>query len=256
MSSVRRFVVALMLVCAMALVTGSCSLLDPYSYRPVGRVMNMYDSTVSVVVNMQGKFKPVGAGVVLQCKANRPKLILTAWHVVEAVKEYQREPIPLSTSDVGPDAPLPVAPETEMIMVGSKKDWSFTFTRVKAKMEKEDLALLEGVSPERNDCPAAEVAPVEPSLGETVWAIGTPMGKERNITRGVLSHKWINNSVQVYRHDAALFFGNSGGPLFNNEGQVVGINSFGEMFFFSVMPGGNNAIALPHIWSLVKPVLH
>ncbi len=74
--------------------------------------------------------------------------------------------------------------------------------------------------------------------GQTVYAVGTPYGLERTLTRGIISNNnrpfsdsrgvrgyetgLFNNWLQT---DAAINPGNSGGPLVTEEGKVVGINS-------------------------------
>ncbi len=69
-------------------------------------------------------------------------------------------------------------------------------------------------------------------LGETVTAIGNPLGFElRNtVTRGIVSgldrNITINEkSMNLIQTDTAINSGNSGGPLINKYGQVIGINS-------------------------------
>ena len=74
-------------------------------------------------------------------------------------------------------------------------------------------------------------------LGDTVFAVGTPMSTEYRgtVTRGIISGKdrmvtvssegssdWIMNVMQT---DAAINPGNSGGPLCNVSGEVIGINN-------------------------------
>ena len=74
--------------------------------------------------------------------------------------------------------------------------------------------------------------------GETVYAVGTPYGLNRTVTRGIISNTnrpfsdyngvegyetgFFNNWLQT---DAAINPGNSGGPLVTEDGEVVGINS-------------------------------
>lgn len=74
--------------------------------------------------------------------------------------------------------------------------------------------------------------------GETVYAVGTPYGLTRTVTRGIISNNnrpfedprgirgyevgMFNNWLQT---DAAINPGNSGGPLVTEDGRVVGINS-------------------------------
>lgn len=66
-------------------------------------------------------------------------------------------------------------------------------------------------------------------VGEWVAAIGSPFGFENSITAGIVSAKGRSlpdeNYVPFIQTDVAVNPGNSGGPLFNLKGQVVGINS-------------------------------
>ena len=66
-------------------------------------------------------------------------------------------------------------------------------------------------------------------VGEWVCAIGNPLAYEHTVTVGVVSYlgrKLFNNSLDNYiQTDAAINFGNSGGPLINARGEVIGINS-------------------------------
>ncbi|MEO8250703.1 MAG: PDZ domain-containing protein, partial [Burkholderiales bacterium] len=65
--------------------------------------------------------------------------------------------------------------------------------------------------------------------GEWVLAIGAPFGFENSVTVGVVSAKGRNlpddSAVPFIQTDVAVNPGNSGGPLFNSRGEVVGINS-------------------------------
>ncbi|HEU4787511.1 MAG TPA: trypsin-like peptidase domain-containing protein, partial [Gemmatimonadaceae bacterium] len=66
-------------------------------------------------------------------------------------------------------------------------------------------------------------------VGEWVCAIGNPLGYVHSVTVGVVSfmgRKLFDRSLDDYiQTDAAINFGNSGGPLINVRGEVVGINS-------------------------------
>jgi S1-C subfamily serine protease len=69
-------------------------------------------------------------------------------------------------------------------------------------------------------------------VGDSVVAIGNPLGEDRSITAGIVSALQrrifapngapIDNVIQT---DAALNHGNSGGPLLNTRGRVIGVNS-------------------------------
>jgi serine protease Do len=66
-------------------------------------------------------------------------------------------------------------------------------------------------------------------MGEWVCAIGNPLGYEHSVTVGVVSflgRKLFDASLDNYiQTDAAINFGNSGGPLINARGEVIGINA-------------------------------
>jgi len=65
-------------------------------------------------------------------------------------------------------------------------------------------------------------------VGEWVLAIGSPFGLESTVTAGVVSAKGrtqLGDGVPFIQTDVAVNPGNSGGPLFNTRGEVVGINS-------------------------------
>ena len=91
-----------------------------------------------------------------------------------------------------------------------------------------DVALLRVSAPG-----ALEPAPLGNSddlrVGEWVCAIGNPLGYVHSVTVGVVSfvgRKLFDASLDDYiQTDAAINFGNSGGPLINARGEVIGINS-------------------------------
>ena len=73
--------------------------------------------------------------------------------------------------------------------------------------------------------------------GEEVIAIGNPLGKEfsETVTSGIVSSanrtitKNDSSTVEYIQTDAAINSGNSGGPLINSQGQVIGINTAKEV---------------------------
>jgi serine protease Do len=62
-------------------------------------------------------------------------------------------------------------------------------------------------------------------VGQSVYAIGTPLSLElqNTLTSGIISR--IDTKSGLIQHDAAVNPGNSGGPLLNSNGQVIGVNS-------------------------------
>ncbi len=63
--------------------------------------------------------------------------------------------------------------------------------------------------------------------GEAIIAIGHPFGLKYAATQGIISNvMYQSGNLNYYQHDAALNPGNSGGPLVNLAGEVVGVNTF------------------------------
>jgi len=66
-------------------------------------------------------------------------------------------------------------------------------------------------------------------VGEKVIAIGNPLGLQFSVSQGIVSamNREGANGIKAYiQTDAALNPGNSGGPLVNTKGKVIGINNF------------------------------
>lgn len=107
----------------------------------------------------------------------------------------------------------------------------FTDVRILALDPRLDLALLKIESPEK--LPFISV-PVGDSQsidgGETVFAIGSPLGLERTVSQGIVSLKNRPLGGQLYiQTTTQINPGNSGGPLFNLRGEVVGVNNMKAM---------------------------
>ncbi len=77
------------------------------------------------------------------------------------------------------------------------------------------------------------------SVGDGVFAIGSPLGLERTVTQGILSTKTRQLEGELYLQTSTQINpGNSGGPLFNLAGEVVGVTNmkitFGEGLGFAI----------------------
>lgn len=120
-------------------------------------------------------------------------------------------------------------------VIADATDVTVTFhdnTKLKAKVigkdPKTDLALLKVTSAKKlayvdfGDSDKARV-------GDWVVAIGNPFGLGGSVTAGIVSARGRNINAGAYddfiQTDAAINRGNSGGPLFNMEGEVIGVNS-------------------------------
>lgn len=106
-----------------------------------------------------------------------------------------------------------------------------------------DLAVLRLKTFDTEITPVFFAPQEELEIGETVFAIGNPLGLERTVTEGVISQTHRNFGGILYLQiDAPVNPGNSGGPLFNARGQVVGIINMGV----PTMEGLNFAIPARH----------
>src|SRR5688572_5120909 len=91
-----------------------------------------------------------------------------------------------------------------------------------------DIALIKVASP--RPLPFAPLGNSDAlRVGEWVVAIGNPLAYEHTVTVGIVSfigRKLFDSSLDRYiQTDAAINFGNSGGPLINGQGEVIGINA-------------------------------
>jgi serine protease Do len=83
---------------------------------------------------------------------------------------------------------------------------------------------------EASGLPAVKIGtPADTKVGDWVAAIGSPFGFENSVTAGIVSAKSRSLPDSTYvpfiQTDVAVNPGNSGGPLFNMNGEVIGINS-------------------------------
>ena len=142
--------------------------------------------------------RTMGSGFVI----DEDGYILTNHHVVDGAEEIQ-------------------------VQFSDRSEYSAT---VIGSDRRSDLALLKI---EAKDLPSLEFADSEEiKVGSWVLAIGSPFGLDYSVTAGIVSAIGRSlptdrgeNYVPFIQTDVAINRGNSGGPLFNLEGDVVGINS-------------------------------
>ena len=111
---------------------------------------------------------------------------------------------------------------------------SYMATQVGKSDVPNDLAVLKIDAPDLIPADWGDSDDLE--VGSIVWAIGSPYGLEQSVTSGIVSAKnrfdESNPQQSLLQTDAAVNPGNSGGPLVNAEGKVVGINTaiYGDKF--------------------------
>src|SRR5687767_84175 len=119
------------------------------------------------------------------------------------------------------------------------KAFDKVFSRVWYTDRKHDLAFLE--PPKGIELPEINLGQYSDMKdGDHVVAIGHPYGLNYTATQGVISKvDRIRDGLKFIQIDAAINAGNSGGPLVNMKGEVIGVNSF-------IIRGGDNlGFALP-----------
>jgi S1-C subfamily serine protease len=95
--------------------------------------------------------------------------------------------------------------------------------------------------------------------GEPVYAAGTPFGLRNTLTQGILANAFADltkvfakNAKQVYQIDAMIGPGNSGGPVYNDKGEIIGLVSAGMEQTIGL---GSKKISFPvGAWNDVIPI--
>lgn len=156
-------------------------------------VCALYDRHQDAVVRIRTK-KSMGTGIVISSEGT----ILTNAHVVEGA---------------------------DRIIVETVHGTITTATIVRLDAEA-DLALLKTDSPDVRWIPI-EMGPHDPlRVGSTIYVIGHPVGLGWTVTQGLVSAHRVAGTVapiDLIQTDAAISPGNSGGPVLNDKGQLVGV---------------------------------
>jgi len=104
--------------------------------------------------------------------------------------------------------------------------------RVSKLANQADIALIKLQNPPKNPNVAKIGESDSVNVGDPVFVIGAPMGLEYSLSQGIISgrhklHKMTNSftEAEFFQTDAAINTGNSGGPVFNMNGEVIGIAS-------------------------------
>jgi serine protease Do len=139
----------------------------------------------------------VGSGFIVSPKGH----ILTNYHVIE---DATRITVGLQTGEKYRATVVGVDPETDVAVI-----------KIEAAKELATVTL--------GDSNAAQV-------GDWVLAMGSPFGLDQTVTAGIISKKerespYFNVFQRFLQTDAAINRGNSGGPLVNMRGEVIGMNS-------------------------------
>ena len=169
-------------------------------------IKNVYDSTIYIEVSNDRGSVASGSGFVYK-KDDNFGYILTNYHVIEGGNKYV-----ITFTD---------GKEAEAQYVNSDSYYDIAILKVNAS----DVNSVAEIG----DSSALE-------LGDTLFTVGAPLGKDYmgTITKGIVSgtNRMVTVSIEqqsymmdVIQTDASINSGNSGGPICNIKGQVVGITS-------------------------------
>jgi S1-C subfamily serine protease len=176
--------------------------------QSVGEVFRKVNSSV-VVIRARGRdvgasgftsFTETGSGVLISADGK----VMTAAHVVHAMDEITVEVLGGETVKA----------------------------RVVASEPAADLSLIQLERVPKGAMPAKLGDSNAVRVGDQVIVVGAPYGLSHSLTAGLISARWPHNTVypamplaEFFQTDAVINTGNSGGPMFNMAGEVVGIVS-------------------------------
>ena len=131
-----------------------------------------------------------------------------------------------------------VMEEAYTCKISTEEDKTYEVESILAYSQEQDLAILR-----LKESPRLKVLKLSNSdktkKGETVTAIGSPLGIKNTVSQGVLSGRLMEENMDVLQFTAAISSGSSGGALFNEKGKVIGVT------YASFIDGQNLNLAIP-----------
>jgi tetratricopeptide (TPR) repeat protein len=166
-----------------------------------------------------------------QAQASLPDLVKRVKPTVVAIATYDAEGEPAMTGSGFFVRPGEVVTNLHVIRGAKRcevktldgKGKVFPVAGTLAVDEEGDLALLSVNMPQERPR-ASEIAEALPDEGESVFVIGNPLKLEGSVTDGIVSAvREVPNVGKIIQITAPISHGNSGSPVFNLKGQVIGV---------------------------------
>ena len=190
-------------------------------------IYNEYsDSVVFIGNRKKNKINTIGSGIIVDKNGIK---VITNWHVIDNADSINVWLKPLKLVD-------------ENYLIESVDSFAAKLISID---KTKDLAMLavNGLKKKVKPLKFAKFQKIR--IGEYTFAIGHPKGLLWNISGGIVSqkkenHNWdykdSKHNANVVQTDAKIRQGNSGGPLFNKDKELIGINTFtyGEGLNFAI----------------------
>lgn len=122
--------------------------------------------------------------------------------------------------------------------ISTNQDISYEVSRILCYSKEQDIAILQ-LTKDTGLQPLTLGDSSVIKKGETVVAIGSPLGIKNTVSTGVLSGRLMDTNMDVLQFTAPISSGSSGGALFDNNGNVIGIT------FATIVDGQNLNLAIP-----------
>lgn len=180
-------------------------------------IQNIYSASVTIINCDKKKY---GSGTIIHNRKGQQMFVLTAAHVVKAIQK-----------------------KNEKVCVSTAFDTKKRQVKIYKIDDKVDLAIVYTEEMEKRAGPEVDISLYGPNIGDKVWVIGAPLGRDRTVTNGIVSNFQDYKGKVLYRTTAATYYGNSGGGMFNADGQLIGV-AHGvleiqrTMFSTQLVPGG------------------
>ena len=167
--------------------------LVPHRATPLAQ--KALNATVYLEVEREGRQDTQGSGFFV-----RPGYVATNYHMIEG------------------------AETTLARLVGTET--TYTVEKIVATSEKHDLAIIKVIGGTTAELTLGNSDEIR--IGETVYAVGNPKGLQGTVSKGIVSsmRDFGRNGVRI-QIDAPISPGNSGGPVLNEKGEVIGVSVSG-----------------------------
>jgi len=212
----------------VSLLDGDISALEAHDRAVIDVVAMVEPSIVSIVVDLGGGDYVGGSGVII----SNDGWVLTNHHVLDGAHSIE---ITMMNGDIYEGAPT----------------WWYSTSL--------DVALTK-IDSSRTDFPVATLGTsADVTIGEGVVAIGYPLGLpgQVTVTTGIVSAVRTLFGDEFIQTDASVNHGNSGGPLINLNGEVIGINTWGfsDDYVGEGITNLNFAIPIDYIQPFINSVI-